>query len=207
MERPTASSMADAGGAFALQSMSAGLPTARGSSYGQGHSHNHNHSHGNMATSTPRSLPGPPTVLGSSRGVPQSSIFSASRAPQQYPSPATTPITGGVSPAWSGYEQSPYGPAAMPASVAAQPLDRLPDLYSATPPPPPRSSSGSQRGDDEVLDSSNNSGSHDPSQQQQQQQHFGYDYGDSRGQSVSDGEEHPGGVDMVNNNTSAPGGY
>lgn len=181
--------MTDAGGAFALQSMSAGLPASGGGQVG-GYGQNHNHGHHGQSpmgsTQAPRSIPGAPNVLGSTRGVPQSSIFSASRgaATQQYPSPVTTPITSGVSPVWTGYEQSPYGPAgAMPPSIVAQSLDRLPDLYSTTPPPPPSGSGshrGSQRGEDEVLNNgggggggggegSNHSGSH------HQHQHFGYD--------------------------------
>ncbi len=204
MERPTTTSMTDAGGAFALQSMSAGLPTSGGSQAGAyGHSHNHGH-HGHSpmgSTQAPRSIPGAPNVLGSTRGVPQSSVFSASRgaATQQYPSPVTTPITSGVSPVWSGYDQSPYGPTGgMPPSIVAQSLDRLPDLYSATPPPPhpptsagggaaPPSGSGSHRGslrgEDEGLNSgggccegSNHSGSHHHHHQSPpQHQHFGYD--------------------------------
>ncbi|KAM3511293.1 hypothetical protein MY11210_005030 [Beauveria gryllotalpidicola] len=215
MDRPTTATMADAG-AFALQSLSQGLTSGSGSGHG------HPYGHGAMATSTPRSLPGPPTVLGSSRGVPPSSVFSASRAPQQYPSPATTPITSGVSPVWTGYEQSPYGTAAMPTSMAAQSLERLPDLYTATPPPPPpppaenaasgRPGDGSQHGDDEGLNggdgSSSNGNGHN--QTQQQHNHFEYSYGDSGGQSEgNNGEEHSGGggVDMVNNHTAAPGTY
>ncbi|KAK8140860.1 hypothetical protein G3M48_001599 [Beauveria asiatica] len=220
LDRPTTATMADAG-AFALQSLSQGLTS--GSSSSHGHPYGQGHGHGAMATSTPRSLPGPPTVLGSSRGVPPSSVFSASRAPQQYPSPATTPITSGVSPVWTGYEQSPYGTAAMPTSMAAQSLERLPDLYTATPPPPPpptenaasghSGAGGSQHGDDEGLNGSDggSSGGNGHNQAQQQHNHFEYSYGDSGGQSEGNGEEHSGGgsggVDMVNNHTAASGTY
>ncbi|KAM3566517.1 hypothetical protein ARSEF4850_000561 [Beauveria asiatica] len=218
LDRPTTATMADAG-AFALQSLSQGLTS--GSSSSHGHPYGQGHGHGAMATSTPRSLPGPPTVLGSSRGVPPSSVFSASRAPQQYPSPATTPITSGVSPVWTGYEQSPYGTAAMPTSMAAQSLERLPDLYTATPPPPPTENAasghsgagGSQHGDDEGLNGSDggSSGGNGHNQAQQQHNHFEYSYGDSGRQSEGNGEEHSGGgsggVDMVNNHTAASGTY
>ncbi|KAM3444176.1 hypothetical protein MY4824_000065 [Beauveria thailandica] len=219
LDRPTTATMADAG-AFALQSLSQGLTS--GSSSSHGHPYGQGHGHGAMATSTPRSLPGPPTVLGSSRGVPPSSVFSASRAPQQYPSPATTPITSGVSPVWTGYEQSPYGTAAMPTSMAAQSLERLPDLYTATPPPPPPTENaasghsgagGSQHGDDEGLNGSDggSNGGNGHNQAQQQHNHFEYSYGDSGGQSEGNGEEHSGGgsggVDMVNNHTAASGTY
>ncbi|KAM3428958.1 hypothetical protein NHJ13734_008389 [Beauveria thailandica] len=220
LDRPTTATMADAG-AFALQSLSQGLTS--GSSSSHGHPYGQGHGHGAMATSTPRSLPGPPTVLGSSRGVPPSSVFSASRAPQQYPSPATTPITSGVSPVWTGYEQSPYGTAAMPTSMAAQSLERLPDLYTATPPPPPpptenaasghSGAGGSQHGDDEGLNGSDggSNGGNGHNQAQQQHNHFEYSYGDSGGQSEGNGEEHSGGgsggVDMVNNHTAASGTY
>ncbi|KAM3459680.1 hypothetical protein BB8028_0004g06490 [Beauveria bassiana] len=209
LDRPTTATMADAG-AFALQSLSQGL-TSGGHSHPYGHGHGHGH--GAMATSTPRSLPGPPTVLGSSRGVPPSSVFSASRAPQQYPSPATTPITSGVSPVWTGYEQSPYGTAAMPTSMAAQSLERLPDLYTATPPPPAENAASgrsSQHGDDEGLNGGDGSSSgNGHSQTQQQHNHFEYDYGNSGGQSEGNGEEHSGGggVDMVNNHAAASGTY
>ncbi|OAA50914.1 Fungal transcriptional regulatory protein [Beauveria brongniartii RCEF 3172] len=214
LDRPTTATMADAG-AFALQSLSQGLTSGSSS---HGHLYGHGHGRGTMATSTPRSLPGPPTVLGSSRGVPPSSVFSASRAPQQYPSPATTPITSGVSPVWTGYEQSPYGTAAMPTSMAAQSLERLPDLYTATPPPPTENAAsghpgagGSQHGDDEGLNGSDGSsnGGNGHNQAQQQHNHFEYSYGDSGGQSEGNGEEHSGGggVDMVNNHTAASGTY
>ncbi|KAH8709359.1 hypothetical protein HC256_009281 [Beauveria bassiana] len=212
LDRPTTATMADAG-AFALQSLSQGL-TSGGHSHPYGHGHGHGHGHGAMATSTPRSLPGPPTVLGSSRGVPPSSVFSASRAPQQYPSPATTPITSGVSPVWTGYEQSPYGTAAMPTSMAAQSLERLPDLYTATPPPPAENAASgrsSQHGDDEGLNGGDGSSSgNGHNQTQQQHNHFEYDYGNSAGgQSEGNGEEHSGGsgVDMVNNHAAASGTY
>ncbi|KAJ6788637.1 hypothetical protein PWT90_10353 [Aphanocladium album] len=191
MERPTTSSMADAG-AFALQSLSQGLPAAATS--------NNNRDGGHMPTPTPQSLPGPaPAVLGSTRGVPPSSVFSASRAPQQYPSPATTPITSGVSPVWTGYEQSPYASATMtttttmPAGMAAQSLERLPDLYSASPPPPPppqqrqTSSAESAAGVSMAGSSSRHSSQSGEDlhhhHQQQQNQHFGgFDFGESRGQ-------------------------
>ncbi|KAM3503805.1 hypothetical protein MY10362_003964 [Beauveria mimosiformis] len=216
LDRPTTATMADAG-AFALQSLSQGV-TSGGSSHG--HPYGQGQGHGAMTTSTPRSLPGPPTVLGSSRGVPPSSVFSASRAPQQYPSPATTPITSGVSPVWTGYEQSPYGTAAMPTSMAAQSLERLPDLYAATPPPPPTENAASghpgggssQHGDDEGLNGNDggSNGGNGHNQTQQQHNYFEHSYGDSGGQSEGNGEEHSGdggGVDMVNNHTAASGTY
>lgn len=213
IDRPSTSSMADAG-AFALQSMSQGLPTSGSSPYG------HNN-HGMGATSTPRSLPGPPTVLGSSRGVPPSAVFSASRsgggsgAPQQYPSPATTPITSGVSPVWTGYEQSPYASAApmQQSNMAGQSLERLPDMYAATPSSAGESGGGggggggsSPHGEDEGP--GGDGGHHH--QTQQQQHHFGYDYGDSRAhpEGGGGGEEHAAaGVDGVSNHSTASGSY
>lgn len=131
MERPATSNMADAG-AFALQSMAQGLPTDT-SGHGGGNS--------SGSSQLSRSLPGAPNVLGSSR-VPPSTVFSSASAvssrPPSYPSPATTPIANGVSPVWGGYDhQSPYTTMAapVPSTMAAQSLERLPDLYSATPPP------------------------------------------------------------------------
>ncbi|TQV95371.1 Fungal transcriptional regulatory protein [Cordyceps javanica] len=229
MDRQTTPSMADAG-AFALQNMSQGLS-------GGGHG-NPYHNHGPVATtSTPRSLPGPPTVLGSSRGVPTSSVFTASRAPQQYPSPATTPITSGVSPVWTGYHeqppqqqslqhQSPYGSASMSTSMSSQSLERLPDPYSATPPPPlppltAESGSGSRAGGDNEVPNSggggatgDDGGKDNASHQHQshQEQQFVYEYGDDgRGQSQGSSEEHAGGgggSDMVHHShRGTPGSY
>lgn len=220
MERPSTASMADAG-AFALQSMSQGLPptSSHGSSPSSPYGMHTGAGAGRaMPTSTPRSIPGPaPNVLGSTRGVAPSSVFSGPRggvvSAPQYPSPATTPITSGVSPAWTGYEQSPYATPAMPASMAAQSLERLPELYSATPPPPSQSlpnpssaesaaeggagAAGDSRHGSQGRDDQHAAGSGGGSPSQTQSQHFGqYDFGESRAHG-GERAQRASGVDMV----------
>lgn len=215
IERPsTASTMADAG-AFALHSMAHGLPLSRSNSgnaspYGGGGSNTSNTSSGGgpALLATPRSLPGPASVLGSSR-VPASSSSPLFSRPSTYPSPLTTPVIHGASPAWSGggYEASPYTTMAtpVPSSLAAQSLERLPDLYSATPPPTsqPQPVSAAESAGDVLHQAGGMVGGSQPLPSHQHQ--YGYGYVETAVNGHSDLKREPGqdeaGADGINNST------